>query len=102
MCLAQGHNTVKPVRLESTTPRSRVKHSTSEPLCSLYHTMICFGYELRKIIFNAFFCGNLYSRLSSALSSAYVIFSSLLQTKCPQIRVYSVCYCSAFKYMQQL
>ena len=28
MCLAQGHNTVTPVRLESAAPLSRVKHST--------------------------------------------------------------------------
>ena len=35
MCLAQGHNTVTPVRLKPLAPRSRVKHSTTEPLCSL-------------------------------------------------------------------
>ena len=35
MCLAQGHSTVTPVRLELEAPRSRVKHSTTEPLCSL-------------------------------------------------------------------
>ena len=35
MCLAQGHNAVTPARLEPTTPRSRGKHSTTEPLCSL-------------------------------------------------------------------
>ena len=35
MCLAQGHNTVTPVRLEPAAPRSRVKHSTTEPLRSL-------------------------------------------------------------------
>ena len=35
MCLAQGHNTVTPVRLESVAPRSRVEHSTTEQLCSL-------------------------------------------------------------------
>ena len=35
MCLAQGHNTVTPVRLEPSAPRSSVKHSTTEPLCSL-------------------------------------------------------------------
>ena len=35
MCLAQGHNTVTPVRLEPAAPRSRVKHSTTERLCSL-------------------------------------------------------------------
>ena len=32
MCLAKGHNTVKPVRLKLTALRSRVKHSTTEPL----------------------------------------------------------------------
>ena len=32
MCLAQGHNTVRPVRLEPSAPRSPVKHSTTEPL----------------------------------------------------------------------
>ena len=36
MCLAQGRNTaVMLVRLEPTALRSRVKHSTTEPLCSL-------------------------------------------------------------------
>ena len=34
MCLAQGHKTVRPVRLETATPQSRVKHSTTEPLRS--------------------------------------------------------------------
>ena len=32
MCLAQGHNAVNEVRLESATPQSRVKHCTTEPL----------------------------------------------------------------------
>ena len=32
---AQGHNAVKPVRLEPVAPQSRVMHSTTEPLCSL-------------------------------------------------------------------
>ena len=36
MCLAQGHNTVTPVRLVPAAPLSRVKHSTTEPLGSLY------------------------------------------------------------------
>ena len=35
MSLAQGHNAVMPVRLKLTTPRSQVKHSTTEPLHSL-------------------------------------------------------------------
>ena len=33
-CLAQGHNAVAPVRLGPATHRSRVKHSTTEQLCS--------------------------------------------------------------------
>ena len=37
MCLAQGHNTVTPVRLEPAAPRSRFKHSTTEPLRSLIY-----------------------------------------------------------------
>ena len=35
MCLAQGHNTVTPMRLEPEALRSGVKHSTTEPLRSL-------------------------------------------------------------------
>ena len=30
-CLAQGHNAVLPVRLETATPQSRIEHSTTEP-----------------------------------------------------------------------
>ena len=33
-CLAQEHDAVPPVRLDPVTPRSRVKHSTTEPLHS--------------------------------------------------------------------
>ena len=36
MCLAQRHNAVMPKRRETATPRFRVKHSTTEPLCSLF------------------------------------------------------------------
>ena len=36
ICLAQGHSAVTLVRLQPTAPRSRVKHSTTEPLRSLY------------------------------------------------------------------
>ena len=35
MCPAQGHNAVMPVSLEPAAPRSRVKHSTTQPLRSL-------------------------------------------------------------------
>ena len=35
---AQGHNIVTLVRLGAAAPRSRVKHSTTEPLCSpMFH-----------------------------------------------------------------
>ena len=37
MCLAQGHNAVKPVRLEPAAPQSKAKHSTTEPLRSLFN-----------------------------------------------------------------
>ena len=33
---AQGHSTMPPVRLDPATPQSRVKHSTTESLHSLY------------------------------------------------------------------
>ena len=37
MCLAQGHvNEVTPARLEPAAPRSRVMHSTTEPVRSLF------------------------------------------------------------------
>ena len=32
MCLTQGHNALTPVRLKPTTPQSRIKHSSIEPL----------------------------------------------------------------------
>ena len=47
MCLAQGHNAVTPVRLEPAALRSRVKHSTTEPLRShpLVADLFLFCYE---------------------------------------------------------
>ena len=60
MCLAQGHNTVMPVRLEHEAPQSSVKHSTTEPLgsfnmqCSgfimLYLGFIGTGHVIRNVI----------------------------------------------------
>ena len=46
MCLAQGHNAVAPVRLEPAVLRSRVKHSTTEPLRSLHNIMVYRDYVL--------------------------------------------------------
>ena len=44
--MLKDHNAVTPVRLESAAPRSRVKHSTIEPLCShrkdqMSHRTVC-------------------------------------------------------------
>ena len=39
---AQGHNAIPPVRLESATPPSRVKHSTTKPLRSLINGLTIF------------------------------------------------------------
>ena len=38
MCLAQGHNKVTPVRLDSAAPQSQIKHSTT-PLRSVSNTL---------------------------------------------------------------
>ena len=38
--LLKDHNAVTPVRLEPTAPRSRVKHSTTEPLRSLNYSLL--------------------------------------------------------------
>ena len=51
MCLAQGHNTVRPVRLDPAVTRSRVKHSTTEPLCSPSLKYCKFGNFREVIIF---------------------------------------------------
>ena len=40
MRLAQGHNAVTLVRLEEVAPRSRIKHSTTEPLRSLRQVLL--------------------------------------------------------------
>ena len=39
MCLAQGHNAVKPVRLKPAAPRSQVMHSSTEALRSQIRTV---------------------------------------------------------------
>ena len=51
MCLAQGHNTVTPVRLEPVAPHSQVKHSTTEPQCAPHLSE--FFERGKKIIFLA-------------------------------------------------
>ena len=56
MYRAQGHNTVMPVRLKLGALRSRVKHSTTEPLhshCSqlkiFFFNKLLFRYTLGKV-----------------------------------------------------
>ena len=46
MCLAQGHNTLKSVKLELLAPLSRVKLSTTEPLRSPILLLQCEGQAL--------------------------------------------------------
>ena len=48
MCLAQGHNAATPVRLEPAAPRSRVKHSTTEPL--RYLSIMCIKYSKSNLL----------------------------------------------------
>ena len=40
MCRAQGLNAVTPLRLEPATPRSRAKHSNTEPLRSRMYSEV--------------------------------------------------------------
>ena len=41
----KNHNAVTPVRLKPATPRSRVKHSSTEPLLPLYPMYLYTDYE---------------------------------------------------------
>ena len=50
MCLAQGHKAVMLVKLEPATPRSRVKHSTSESLGSPIYLSNRYLYNLKIIV----------------------------------------------------
>ena len=50
MCLAQEHNPVNPVKLEPATPRSRDKHSTTEPLRSMKTLHIWILEKWKKVL----------------------------------------------------
>ena len=50
MHLAQEHNAVSLVRLEHTAPRSRVKHSTTEPLRSHKSCMVAYLSHLHEVM----------------------------------------------------
>ena len=54
MCLDQGHNPVKLVRLEPATPRSQDKHSTTKPLLSHGHIVSLCLTNVRNFIQIAF------------------------------------------------
>ena len=47
--LLKDHNAVSPLRLEPTAPWSRVKHSTTEPLCSLHQIYIMADKQNRSV-----------------------------------------------------
>ena len=56
MCLAQVHKAVTPMRLEPATPRSRVKHSITEPLRSINQSKNDLNVEaahMTKVLFRA-------------------------------------------------
>ena len=62
---AQGHNTMTPVRLELATPRSRVEHSTTEPLlfpCK-YMKLCALGQNYSCLLFNSFIASGDFRRL---------------------------------------
>ena len=40
MCLAQGHNTMMPVRLEPAAPQSRAKHLTIDPMHTMWSSSV--------------------------------------------------------------
>ena len=73
MCLAQGLNAVMPVRLELAALGSRVKHSTTEPLCSLY---VLFTHTTK--LKGKTYCNDLNgaSRLECVLENYFLYFSS--------------------------
>ena len=57
MCLAKGLNAVTPVSLEPAAPQSRVKHSTTEPLCSqmtpnLYNIVVIDNFDFNSFSIN--------------------------------------------------
>ena len=63
MCLAQGHNTVTPVRLEPAASWSRVKHSTTKPLHSLPRGLRIYEIQLYTVL--ATFGGKFLADVSS-------------------------------------
>ena len=69
MCLAQGHNTVTPVRLEPTALRFRIKYLTTEPLCSLFLLRVN---QLGKLIDRIQCSRLLISTLSGSASRTHV------------------------------
>ena len=88
MCLAQGHNAVTPVRLEPAALRSRVKHSTTEPLRSQYvkchllvRTLVNFLYAILLVRTQRFFLHWCLFLISVAVYDMFLLtFACLHQT----------------------
>ena len=74
MCLVQGHNAVTLVRLEPAALRSRVKHSTTEPLRSI---LVCVHLQLVC----ALSCASRVSLLSMVAVIFPVISTCIFQLK---------------------
>ena len=68
MCLAQGHNSVPPIKLEPATPRFRVKYSTPEPLRSHGKGLIV---DLGEIVGDRT-CAVLFAGLSHVVCRRYI------------------------------
>ena len=88
MCLAQGHNAGTPVRLEPAALRSRVTHSTTEPLYSLEDTiglskrqwrLNLFVFQIEWISFQNILEGNAFQK--QAVNVGRIFLPSALERK---------------------
>ena len=83
MCLAQGHNTVTPMRFESAAPWPWIKRSTTEPLCSLclVWSAICKAYQQTTLASKALSKCNRDHYLANWLKTYNLEHTNLLQSK---------------------
>ena len=87
-CLAQGHNAGTPLRLQPATPWSRVKNSTTDPLCSLasgvnlVQQSDLVSHHLRLAVRKPFFGGLWTTRVQTSLHICAVWSAPLLFAYC--------------------
>ena len=80
MCLAQGHNAVKPLRLEPAASLSRAKHSTTEQLGS--HTCTLYMLDAFKGVIEKGDHDCRFSLVSLDFSATFKIATMLLSRQC--------------------